>query len=74
MLKNIYIRKADETYWERAEALAAQEGLALSAWVSELIRARLISLGTGEAVAKTPAELVADSMVALARAQEMLSS
>lgn len=46
MVRNIYVRAADEPTWERAQTLAAAQGLPLSVLVAEALEAHLAQLDT----------------------------
>lgn len=72
MLKNIYVRKSDESFWTRAEQIAAGQGVALSVWVTGLIRNHMYATGRKEVAEQTPAELVAEARGLLERVESML--
>lgn len=60
MLKNLYIRKGDEPFWERAQEAADNQRVALSVWVSDLVRTHFYDVGSG----RKDDELTVDEMLA----------
>lgn len=74
MLKNLYIRRGDETFWKRAQEAADARGVALSVWISDLIRVHFYEVGAKRKVEPTVDELLADIETKTARVQELLAA
>lgn len=74
MYKTLYIRKGDETFWERAEAEAKSKGSTLSKMLSDMLRVRTYRTGAGEEITRTPAEQLADAESTIARVRAELES
>lgn len=55
MIRSLYIRKNDETFWGRAEQAAATEGVSLSTWVTRLVRNHFYEVGSADKT-QTPAD------------------
>lgn len=58
MLKNLYVRKDDEPFWAWAQGEADAKGVALSVWVTNLIRNHKYDRGSGQAADLTPADIL----------------
>jgi hypothetical protein len=72
-LRNLYVRKDDEAFWDRAEQLAAGRGVALSVWVSRLIQSHIYDLGSKQVAEPTPVELLTEIQSRTAELQALLS-
>lgn len=60
-VRNIYVRRGDEGFWTWADEQAREAGVALSVWLTRLIRNRKYAEGTGEVDTEaTPADIVRD--------------
>lgn len=74
MLKNIYVKKSNETFWKRAEEAAERRGMSLSSWVSNLLRLHFIEVSTGQKAEPTAEEMLDDIAAQVAALQEQLAS
>lgn len=75
MYKTLYVRKADETFWNRAEEMAKGRNQALAMWLSDLIRNHIYDTGAGQRqMAKSAEELLDEAQSALTRARAALAS
>lgn len=74
MLKNLYIRKGDEPFWERAQEAADNHRVSLSIWVSDLVRTHFYDVGSGRKDDElTVEELLADIEAKVSRLRSMSS-
>lgn len=53
----IYIRKADEPFWEKLEQIARDQGQELSPYLSTLVRNHVYSVSAGERVQQSLEQL-----------------
>lgn len=77
MNRMLYVRKADETFWVRAEEIANRRHLPLAVLVSEVLRNWFYAGGDKDEPAtaeKTLDELVAEVEDAVQRVREALTS
>ena len=75
MIKNMYVRKSDEVFWEWAQQQAQQQGIALSLWLTNLIRVRKYDQDAGRvADPKSSLEVMREAYAQLAQAIEMRES
>lgn len=56
--RNLYVRTGDESFWNWAEDEAKKAGVALSVWVTRLIRNHKIGLSSGVEERRAPADLL----------------
>ena len=74
MIKNIYVRRADETFWTLAQDQADEAGIALSVWLTNLIRARRYDQTSGQVTAPTPLDAAREAQSLLGQTIEMLEA
>lgn len=58
----MYVRNNDEVFWAWAEEQAKEKGVALSVWVTNLIRNHKYEVGAKQAAEETPVEMLAAIM------------
>lgn len=68
----IYIRKADESFWERLEQIARDQGQELSPYLSALVRNHVYSVSAGEALQQSAEEMAAGLQQQIAELVEKL--
>lgn len=74
-VKNIYVRKGDESFWSWAEGQAKAKNVPLSVWLTSLIRNLKYDQGAVDGVAEqTPVEILADAESRIAEVREMLEA
>lgn len=74
MIKNIYVRRSDETFWTWAQEQADSAGIALSVWLTNLIRARRYDETSGQVRALTPLDAAREAHSMIGQTIEMLEA
>lgn len=74
MYTTLYIRQADETFWERGKALAEKRNQSMSSLLSGLLRRELMAEATGEAAEKTAIELLDEASALIDQAQKKMEA
>lgn len=72
--KMIYVRDADVTFWDRAEAEARGHGIALSALIGRLLRAHVYRLGSKQEVSRTSEDLLAEAGTLIEQALKQMAA
>lgn len=72
--KILYLRPADESFWERAEAEAKGRGMSFSAWLAQLVRVHVYRLGSKQEVPRTVEDLMAEAAALLEQARNQMSA
>lgn len=73
MYTTLYVRQADETFWERGKALAEKRNQSMSTLLSGLLRRELMAEATGDRAEPTPAEMIDDAVETLTAVKAKLA-